>query len=61
MDRILEPLYCDNCGIEVSCKPYISGRWVYCCKDCAQGFHCSCEARLELDEERRTPEPQIPY
>ena len=58
---ISDTLYCDGCGVEITCKPFTAGRRVYCCEVCAAGFPCTCEERLEMDEERRAPDLQIPF
>jgi nucleotide-binding universal stress UspA family protein len=60
MSRIENTLFCDGCGIEIVCKPYMSNNRTYCCEDCAAGKPCVCENRLEMEAERRDPYPEAP-
>jgi hypothetical protein len=60
MVKINDTLFCDGCGIEITCKPFTLSSWVYCCEDCATGKPCTCENRLEIDEERHNPYPEMP-
>ena len=52
--RISDTVYCDGCGVEISWAPVRHQQRDYCCQDCADGYECSCGARMEEDDYTRT-------
>jgi hypothetical protein len=54
MDFTAETLYCDGCGVEITCKPISKKRLIYCCQDCADGAACTCGDRMEAEEWRKS-------
>lgn len=60
MVKVNEIVFCDGCGAEITCRPYSVNRWVYCCEDCAFGLACQCGDRMEIEDEHRSPYPEMP-
>ena len=48
-----ETTWCDGCGVEITWVPVQDRERNYCCRDCSQGYSCTCGERMELDEEQR--------
>jgi hypothetical protein len=55
--------FCENCGIEILSSPYIPNHQnkhvtkeavYYCCRECYQGYKCSCKSSFEFEEDRRS-------
>jgi hypothetical protein len=51
--RISDTVFCDGCGVEITWAPVRSGQHDYCCQDCADGYECSCGARMEDEDDSR--------
>lgn len=49
-----ETIRCIGCGIEVTGEVWVVNHEIYCCKDCAEGFACSCAERIEQEDEHRS-------
>lgn len=45
-----ELIWCDGCGVEISCGCVVVGGRRFCCQDCAHGIPCRCGERMEMDE-----------
>ena len=48
-----EMTWCDGCGVEITWGPLVIETRAYCCQDCAQGYPCACDERMEMEEESR--------
>ena len=46
-------IWCYVCGTEITMKPFLHNKHLYCCKDCAQGRSCDCAERMQLGDELR--------
>jgi hypothetical protein len=60
MANVENTIFCDGCGVEITCEPYLVGPQVYCCQDCAEGRPCGCGEHMELEDERRDAYPAAP-
>lgn len=48
-----ESIWCEGCGIEITGRPVVVTKRIYCCQDCARGIRCNCSERMEMDDSRR--------
>lgn len=46
-------IWCENCGVEITCGGFGAHGHIYCCRLCYQGLACDCGERMEMEEERR--------
>ncbi len=42
-----DTLRCDGCGVEILAAPVVVDGYHYCCRDCAEGYECSCVPEIE--------------
>lgn len=47
--RNTNTVICDGCGVEITWSPVLSGKRIYCCRDCAEGRPCDCDYPPEED------------
>ncbi|HNT22805.1 MAG TPA: hypothetical protein PKM21_00450 [Anaerolineales bacterium] len=54
-------VFCENCGAEITCGAYVINDHIFCCKECYEGYPCTCGERMDVEIDRRSSQPVASY